>query len=257
MITIAPSGTVPPRFLAGRGASHWTPGVQYYATPPAATGLTGGGRRTRPRLAPPTRPPDPRSPPMIRHTVVFRLRHDAGSAAEADFLAQRARAADADPRRRALRGAAPDGDAERLPPSRSRWSSPTRRRTRPTTSTPRTRGSFRDAGSRRSRSSSSSTSRRTPEQSRRDAAVLGRDRRHAARAARADRGGARGPDPREVRAPQSRRQRQGPHRARDRARRRAPRRPGARATRSSRRRRATPASASRSSRACAATGSCA
>ena len=66
---------------------------------------------------------------MIRHTVVFRLRHPAGSAAEADFLRTRARAADADPRRRALRGAAPDGERRARTASRSRWSSPTRRRT--------------------------------------------------------------------------------------------------------------------------------
>ena len=45
---------------------------------------------------------------MIRHTVVFRLRHPAGSGDEADFL-RTPRAADADPRRRALRGAASDG----------------------------------------------------------------------------------------------------------------------------------------------------
>ena len=54
---------------------------------------------------------------MIRHTVVFRLRHAPGSPAEADFL-RAARELRAHPRRRALRGAAPDGEAERRTASR-------------------------------------------------------------------------------------------------------------------------------------------
>jgi hypothetical protein len=85
MITIAPSGTVSPRYLAGRGASHWTPGVQYYATTLVATRLVSDGLRAIPRLAPPSGIAI-EEPHMIRHTVVFRLRHDEGSAAEADFL---------------------------------------------------------------------------------------------------------------------------------------------------------------------------
>ena len=67
------------------------------------------------------------------------------------------------------------------------------------------------------------------------------------------RGRTRGTDPRQVRAPESRRQRQGPHRARDRARRRARAAFCGPGTRSSRRPRATPAWASRSWRARAAT----
>ena len=86
------------------------------------------------------------------------------------------------------------------------------------------------AGSPRSRSSSSSTSSptRSPAPDRRpDRGRARPDRRHAARAAAVARGGSRRPGLRQVRAPQPRRQRQGPHRARDRPRRGAPRRPAA------------------------------
>jgi len=53
---------------------------------------------------------------MIRHTVVFRLRHDAGSAAEADFLASAKPAAGSTPPTAVMppgEEAAPDTD---LPP---------------------------------------------------------------------------------------------------------------------------------------------
>ena len=105
----------------------------------------------------------------IRHQVVFTLKPEAD---EADFLAAVAKL-EADPGRRGVRADARGEPEERLPSTRSRWSSPTGPRTRPTTSHPehaassstggtgRSPTSWRSTRSRDEGSTTSSTGRRT------------------------------------------------------------------------------------------------
>ena len=163
---------------------------------------------------------------MIRHTVVFRLRHPEGSPAEADFLRTARAQLAGHLRGRALRGAAPDRHAEHLPPlalDGVRRRRGLRRLQRPSEPHAFVQGRWipeveefleLDFEPYEARRLTGRARARHPRP----------DRRHAAGAARPDRGRARRAGPREVRAPEPGRQRQGPHRARDRARRRAARR---------------------------------